>query len=478
MEVAAMKTGVAFQRWHIPVAAFALSLCVLCPLIANEGAKEGTPKASNSSAKPTDEEATLLAAKVAGLIKQLDAANLAEREAAERALIALGPEALDVLPRGTTKLSAEVKQRLARVRQQLELAFAKTAAKASPITIAAGEYPLSEILMELVKQGNCPLVDARRESIASSGDPRIRVAFDKTPFWQALDKTLDAANASLAIRDARGEVPLQLAVVPRMKDGKPREQGAVYRGPLRFDIPSVDVKQDGDRAGRDLLRVVFEAAWEPRLHPISLTLGGNDLAAVDDQGRAIAVATPTAQWTTSSLGGQGAVRFTLPFVLPNRDAKSFTLKGKMSALLSGANVVFRFERLGGAPLGGDRLGAARPATVASQKIGDATVRIESFRRHNDEWHIRVRVVYDNPQEAVQSHFDWLYKSRAVLADGDEPRQPAEYDAQAAEDGVIATYAFKAKASDKPGEITLLYTTPAVIMMMPFDFEFAATVIPR
>jgi hypothetical protein len=464
-EVAAMKAP-AVRNWlRLLIPAVVVAMCAAWPLVADDRGKE-------NSGVSTDEATTLLAAKVAGLIKQLDAPNLTEREAAERALVALGPEALDVLPRGTTKLSAEVKQRLARVRQQLELAFAKSAAKASPITLA-GERPLSDVLRELAKQGNCPLVDARRESVENPGDPRIQVAFEKTPFWQALDKTLDAANASLAIRDARGEVPLQLAVVARMKDDKPREQGAVYRGPLRFDIPSADTKQDGNRPANDLLRVVLETAWEPRLQPISLTLTGSDLNAVDDRGRELRVASPMAQWTTSSLGGQGAVRFTLPFVLPDRDAKSFNLKGKMSALLSGANVVFRFERLGG-----DQPGGARPAAVASQKIGDATVRIESFRRHNDEWHIRVRVVYDNPQEAVQSHFDWLYKSRAVLADGDAPRQPAQYDAQAAEDGVIATYAFQAKASDKPGEITLLYTTPAVILTRPFDFEFAAAPIPR
>lgn len=452
----------AVRHWpRLLMLAIAVAMYAAWPLVAEEGGKV-------NPATSSDTAATQLAAKVAGLIKQLDAANLAEREAAERELVALGPEALDVLPRGTTKLSAEVKQRLTRVRQQLELAFAKTAAKASPITIAEGEYPLSKILWELTKQGNCPLVDARRESNSDATDPNVRVGFDKMPFWQALDKTLDAADASLAIREPRGEVPLQLAVIPKLPGHPSREKGAVYRGPLRFEIPSVDIKRDGNSPSSDLLRVVFETAWEPRLHPISLTLAASDLSAVDDRDRELRVATPMAQWATSSIGGQGSIRFTLPFVLPDSESKSFKLKGKLAALLSGANVIFRFERLGG----------ARPAAVALQKIGDATVRVESFRRHNDEWHIRVRVVYDNPQEAVQSHFDWLYKSRAVLVDGMETRQPAEYDAQAAEDGVIATYAFKAKANDKPGEITIHYTTPAVIMTMPFDFEFAATPIPR
>ncbi len=425
--------------------------------------------AVDRSAKSPEEATAALATKVAKLIEQLDAASLAEREAAERALIALGPEALDVLPRGTTKLSAEVKQRLVRVRQQLELAFAKSAAKASLITIPAGERPLSEVLWELTKQGNAPLVDARRESSPTPpGDPRIRVAFDNTPFWQALDKTLDAADVSLSIRDARGEVPLQLAVVPKQEGQKPRSTGATYRGPFRFEVVSTDIKK-GSGDGGDLLRVVLETAWEPRSKPISLTLSGGEMTAVDDRDRSLTLATPMAQWTTSSLGGQGSVRFTLPFVAFKGDAKSLKLKGRMSALLSGANVVFRFEHLGA---------AARPGAVASRKIADATVRVESFRRHNDEWHIRVRTIYDNPQEAVQSHFDWLYQSRAVIVDGDDVRKPSEYDAQAAEDGVIATYAFKAKAGDEPGELTLLYTTPAVIMTMPFDFELADIKVPR
>lgn len=441
-----------------------LALAIAAALIA---CTIGTP---TCWAAASDEATTALARKVAELIGQLDAPRLADRDAAEKVLMALGPEALDVLPRGEAKHSAEVKQRLARVRRQLELAFAKSAAKASLITLADAERPLSEVLAAIAKQSGNPLVDGRKRGPEGKppADPRIRVAFDKTPFWPALDATLDAAGASLEVRDAQGDDPLRLVVVERGETAKPRASDAVYRGPLRFAVVGADVKRAADDA-ETLARIVLEAAWEPRLKPIALSLAAKDLSAVDDQQRPLRIASAEAQWATSSLGGQGAMRLTLPFVLARGDAKSLAVRGRMAALLAGANVAFRFERLS----------ETRPgAAVASQKMGDATVRLESFRRVGGRWLARVRVIYDNPQEAVQSHYDWLYESRATLTAVTEQRKPVEYDSQAAEDGVIATYAFAAEDADKPGELTLVYSTPAVIMTVPFEFEFADIALPR
>lgn len=421
-------------------------------------------------AATSDEQATALAGRVAELIARLDAPRLADRDAAEKALVAIGPDALDVLPRGEAKLSAEVKQRLTRVRRQLEIAFAKSAAKASLITLADGERPFSEVLAAIAEQSGNPLVDGRKrgEDDRPPADPRIRIAFDKTPFWQALDETLDAAGMSLNVRDAQGDEPLRLVAAERRAGLKPRATDAVYRGPLRFAVAGADVKRDADEV-ESLVRIVLEAAWEPRLRPVALNLAAKELSAVDDQQRPLRVASAEAQWATSSLGGQGAMRLTLPFVLPNRDAKHVVLRGRMTALLAGSNVAFRFERLR----------ETRPgAAVVSQKVGDATVRLESFRRVGGRWIARIRVIYDNPQEAVQSHYDWLYESRATLAAGAEQRKPVEYDAQAAEDGVIATYVFAADDADKPGELTLIYATPAVIMTVPFEFEFAEIALPR
>ncbi|MEX2187022.1 MAG: hypothetical protein WD875_09525 [Pirellulales bacterium] len=432
-----------------------------------------------NGAQSSEDETTALAARVAKLIEGLDASRLADRDAAEKALVALGPSALDVLPQGDGKLSAEVKQRLVRVRRQLELAFAKSAAKASLISLGEAERPFSKILAALARQSDNPLVDGRAASQPSEppADPRIRSNFTDTPFWQALDRTLDAAGCSLAIRDASGDEPLRLVVVSRRDGERPRGQRVAYRGPLRFELADIDVKRDAAAAAGGLLRVVLETAWEPRLRPISFSLSAGDLAATDDRARPLGVATPQANWGTTSLGGQGAIRLSLPFAM-TEDATSFSLKGRMTALLPGADVVFRFGNLDAKK----PAAASATAPLALQTIGDATVRLESFRRHDDRWEARwearFRVIYDNPQEAVQSHFDWLYKSRAALTVADKRREPIRYDAQAAEEGVVATYSFPARDGDQPGDFSLLYTTPAVILSLPYEFEFRDVPLPR
>ncbi len=439
------------------------------------GANAASPSATDTAQQTREREATALAAKVAKLLEQLDAPRLADRDAAEKALVALGPSALDVLPRGDAKLSAEVKQRLTRVRRQLELAFAKSAAKASLVSLADAQRPLSEVIAALAQQSGNPLLDGRASSDPGAPpppDPSIRLTFDETPFWQALDRTLDAANCSLLIRDAAATEPLKLVVVPRSDGEHPRGQRAVYRGPLRFDLVDVAIKRDAPAAddASGLLRVVLETAWEPRLRPIAFSLSAGDLTATDDQERPLAIATPQAKWGTTSLGGQGSMRLSLPLISPQDDARSFALHGRMTALLPGENVVFRFSDLS----------AKQPnaKTTAAQKIGDATVRLESFRRQDDRWEARFRVIYDNPQESVQSHFDWLYKSRAALTLGEARREPVEYDAQAAEEGVVARYAFAAQEGDDPANFSLLYTTPAVILSLPYEFNFQNIPLPK
>lgn len=457
---------------------FALAIAELL-VVALGPADSASPAVDQASAELREDAATALAAKVAALVEQLDAARLADREAAEKALVDLGPAALEVLPHGDRTLSAEVRQRLSRVRRQLELAFARSATKASLITLAEADRPLADVLAALAKQSGNPLVDGRTEQTPGAPPPpgpRIRVAFDKTPFWQALDQTLDAAGCSLLIRDASGDEPLRLVVVNRGQGERPRSERAVYRGALRFEVADVNIKH---RAAdeRGLLRAVLSTAWEPRLAPISFSLAAADLSASDDKGRPLAVATPQARWETSSLGGQGAIRLSLPLATPEEDARSFSLSGRMTALLPGANVVFRFSNPAEAARGTGG-GPIASQAVASQKIGDATVRLESFRRQDDRWVARFRVIYDNPHEAVQSHFDWLYKRRAVLAVGQTRREPMRFDAQAAEEGVAAVYEFPAHEGDRPGDIALEYTTPAVILSAPYEFEFRNTPLPR
>src|SRR5574340_912747 len=81
---------------------------------------------------PADEALKL---EVRRLVRQLDAAQLAQREAAEAALVKLGPKVVDLLPGASERTSAEVLQRLGRVRQQLQRSAAEAAVQPAKITL-------------------------------------------------------------------------------------------------------------------------------------------------------------------------------------------------------------------------------------------------------------------------------------------------------------------------------------------------------
>ncbi len=66
-----------------------------------------------------------LALEVRRLVHRLDSRELAGREAAERELIELGMEVLDHLPGPDDRVSAEVAQRVQRIRQKLQRAMAQ-----------------------------------------------------------------------------------------------------------------------------------------------------------------------------------------------------------------------------------------------------------------------------------------------------------------------------------------------------------------
>src|SRR5438105_778409 len=77
----------------------------------------GLALGQSADSSPADES---VAKKVLALVGQIEKSDeLAKREAAEKELIALGPEILPLLPTMTARTPAEVKNRVGRVRNAL-----------------------------------------------------------------------------------------------------------------------------------------------------------------------------------------------------------------------------------------------------------------------------------------------------------------------------------------------------------------------
>ena len=116
--------------------------------------------------------------------------------------------------------------------------------------------PLSKVLAALAEQSGNKIVDYREQFGQPASDPPLKVHFDKTPFWQALDQVLDQANLTVY---PFGDEP-GLNIVGRGVGQTLRVQNAVYAGPFRFEPIRLEAQRDLRRSqGLD-----FAAdAWRP-----------------------------------------------------------------------------------------------------------------------------------------------------------------------------------------------------------------------
>src|SRR3972149_3169916 len=217
------------------------------------------------------------------LVHQLDSPQLAQRNAAEAALIQKGAAVLDLLPADDQRLSAEVQERLKRIRQKLQQLAVASALKPALITLSGENLPLSKILAALEEQSSNKIVDYRQQFGQPTTDPPLKVNFDNTPFWQGLDQVLDQAERrGYHYADQPG---LNLVGRPESEWGLHHPQNAVYSGPFRFEPIRLVVQNDLRDPKASSLRLSVEAAWEPRLKPICLLYRPADAPAVDDRGQ-------------------------------------------------------------------------------------------------------------------------------------------------------------------------------------------------
>lgn len=394
------------------------------------------------------------------LVRQLNAPQLAQREAAEEMLLKLGPKILDLLPPITDRTAAEVKQRVGRVRQKLQRAAAELAVKPSRITLHADAMPLSEVLAALEKQSGNKLVDYRRRFNQQVTDPKLKVNFDDMPFWEALDRVLDQAELEVY---AYGEEKA-INLVARADVQRPRTQGANYGGPFRFEPIRIVAQRDFREADGQSLRLMLSVAWEPRLKPISLKQKMSDLTAVDEKGNPLAVDDSQAEFNVPT-GDSTSVELILPFKLPSRDVKEIaSLKGKLLAMVPGKIQTFTF-------------GDLTTAKNVEQRLAGVTVTLDQVRKNNEVWQVLVRVRFDEAGNALASHRGWIFNNEAYLEGPDG--KPLQYDGmettRQAKNEVGIAYLFV--LDGPPDKHKFVYKTPGVIVATAFEYEIKDVKLP-
>lgn len=434
---------------------------------------DNTP-ADATAAEPSDAKAEQAAEdeeqrrEINRFVQQLNDDSAAERDAAEAKLLELAgtttvatDKFLELLPQDNDQMPLAVRERLSRIRQQVEERVAKSAVEATTVTLSAKEMPLREVFAEIEKQTGNKLADNREQNDDAGSAAEITIELNEEPFWPALDQILD--KATLGVYAYGGEDAL--SIVNRAGDERPRHGAAHYAGPFRIEVLEIQGQRNLRQPNRQSLKLQMEVAWEPRLRPIALSQPVADVSATTDNGETLSVSQPDAVLDVEVPMGTQAAEIVLPFSLPSRDAKRITtLRGKLRALVPGRQAKFEFDDLAN-------------AAGKSQRRGGVQVTLDDVRKNNAIWEVHMRMALDEDNEALQSHRGWAFQNLSYLVGEDgEPIDNAGFETtrQTANEVGVA-YLF-----DLPQGIeglTWVYETPAAIVELPVEYELKDIELP-
>lgn len=410
-----------------------------------------------------------LARQVGRAISQLNDDRAAERDAAEKKLMELAGTStaqvdnfLQALPKQTDQMPVAVRERLARIRKQVEDRAAKAATAATTITLAAKDMPVAEVIAAIEKQTGNRFIDNREQQgeQTNAKDTRINIELKGEKFWPAVDQILD--QAKLGIYAYGGKEAL--SIVARDAADSPRHKHAAYNGPFRLDITDVQAERSLRQPKQTSLKLQLEVAWEPRLRPIAISQPVADLQATTDSGGKLTVSQPTANLDVEVPNGTQAAEITLPFDLPPRSVKRITaLHGKLHALVPGRQVKFRFDDLAN-------------AAGKTQRMGGVQVTVEDVRKNNAVWEVHMRFSLDEDNGALQSHRAWVFQNLSYMLDKDGKQidNGGLETTHQAKNEVGVAYVF-----DVPGieGLSWVYETPAAIVDLPVDYEIKNIELP-
>lgn len=396
--------------------------------------------------------------KVNRLVRQLDSNVLTERVAAEKALVEFGPKALSLLPPITPRTSAEVKDRLSRVRTNLERQAAEQAAEASRVTLQ-GEMSLGDALASLEEQTGNRVLGVR----PASAQIAVKANFQDTPYWFALDDLLSQANLTI---NAFGGVPGALTAMASPEGQRPRNQGAAYEGIFRFEPWRVEAVRNLRNPDVQQMKITLEVSWEPRVTPLSIELPLGAIEATTANGQELAVSNPRGSLTASTNADISSVELEIPFQLPDRDINEIaTLEGEITALVPGLTETYVFENL------------QQARGVENRKAG-VTVTLDQMRKNQDLYEVRMRVRLDEAHEALASHLAaWIFSNEAYVETPEGKKIESigheGFLQSANEAGVV--YRFDLEAA--PTGYKFIYKTPAAIIKTPVPFVLKNIPLP-
>jgi hypothetical protein len=438
----------------------------------------GLPVAPIVAAEPAD-KAPDLEQEVRRLLANLGGETRAQRIAAEKRLLELGPKVLPLLPAPELLPSNSVREAVRKIRIELERRQARESALPSKVNLA-GSKTLAETLAEIARQtGN--RLDGQRLTERLLNEA-VELDFGEVPFWQVLDKL----TARIKVRYEFDPALRGLILLPVGPGGRVPETAACYAGAFRVTaLPAERIRQgaprrnDGKlRLSDDLVRVRLLLMPEPRLRPLFLQYAVSEVTARTREKLELKAFNPEANYELPLGEGGGPTRIQPEYLLPETAAATgLDVKGKLRCTTAAGHEVIRFTEL-------DKAVVARSGNVARRRGGVTVtlnrVRVEPSSSGKQNAHVQVTVTYDSGGPAFESHHRWILHNDVFLEDGDGKRVNLNGGSETgavADGGAAIEYHF----SDLPGTIadyTFAYVAPTLIVDVPIEFEIQSVPVGR
>ncbi len=403
------------------------------------------------------------------LLRQLNDDEASRRDEAEQTLIKMAPtdaKACDAyllrLPKPLEGMPAEVRVRLGRIRRQIENRQANQSLVASRLTLDANAVDLATVLELVAKQTGNQLVDYRNQFGQEAEPRKVSVKITDEEFWPAIDKILDASE--MTFYPFSGEK--SLAVIRREAGSTPRSGRASYAGLFRIEAVTVVARRDLRLPDQQGARVELEIAWEPRLRPIALSQRADALEIVADDGSQIMPQNPEATFDVEVQPGSHATELTLPLTLPSRSVSTISsFKGRLSALVPGRTVEFRFDEL------------AKPKST-EQRQGGVQVVLSGVRKNRALWEVHMRLQIESEEAGLESHRGWVFQNLTYLLNKKgEVIDHAGFETTMQSEREIGLAYFFELPDDEIGDYTWVYRTPASIVRVPVEYELKEIPLP-
>jgi adenylate kinase family enzyme len=406
-------------------------------------------------------------------LQQLQAPDLKDREIAEQKMLELGPVILDYLEFSEDQ-PTDVKERLARIRSQLEKVLVLRFNQPTTIQLQ-GKHPLATLLAAISQQTGNRVQLSQRVS-AEIADQSLDVDWQQIHFWDAVHQVMQAGGLTpdsyagnareLMLRPMVPAVPLA-AIAPQeaplspvpMPLLIPRGSAGVFDVTVNRVLSVLDFANPGSSS----TQITLVIRWEPRLQPISVDVPFRSLVLRDQLGKEIPIQNRDRIFHGVVQGEMPGLEFNLP-IDAKRDLREIqSLEAELLAVMPGKVETFRFRKVGTLKDGAE-----------IQKAG-ATVVFEGVAKNQDLYGLTITLKFDESYHALESHQAWVFENPIFLEDEQGNRiEPLTLEGvRQSGNAVTIRYYFR----DQPQDYQLVYQTVSAIVQQSIPFRIENIILP-